>query len=102
MTEFLESIVTLHTQSAHQAFHIILISLIPRLEVGQGQSQGQCQVKKGHYIQKSHSGHVIHVLWPILAIEFDGQLVWSFEATFRSFQRSSGQGQVKKVKFSKL
>ena len=25
-----------------------------------------------NYIQKSHSGHVIHVLRPILAIEFDG------------------------------
>ena len=34
-----------------------------------GQSQGQ--VTKGHYIQKSHSGHVIHVVWPILGIEFD-------------------------------
>ena len=34
--------------------------------------QGHGQVTKGHYIQKSHCGHVIHVLWPILAIEFDG------------------------------
>ena len=34
--------------------------------------QGQGQVTKGHYIQKSHCGHVIHVVWPILAIEFDG------------------------------
>ena len=34
--------------------------------------QGHDQVTKGHYIQKSHCGHVIHVLWPILAIEFDG------------------------------
>ena len=33
--------------------------------------QGQSQVTKGHYIQKSHCGHVIRVLWPILAIEFD-------------------------------
>ena len=33
--------------------------------------QGQGQVTKGHYIQKSHCGHVIHVLWPILAIEFN-------------------------------
>ena len=30
--------------------------------------QGQGQVTIGHYIQKSHCGHVIHVLWPILAI----------------------------------
>ena len=35
-------------------------------------STGQGQVRKGHYIQKSHCGHVMHVLWPILAIEFDG------------------------------
>ena len=34
--------------------------------------QGQGQVTKGNYILKSHCGHVIHVLWPILAIEFDG------------------------------
>ena len=36
--------------------------------------QGHGQVTKGHYIQKSHCGvfMVIHVLWPILAIEFDG------------------------------
>ena len=32
---------------------------------------GQGQVTKGHYIQKSHCGHVIHVLWPILATQFD-------------------------------
>ena len=41
--------------------------------------QGHGQVTKGHYIQKSHCGHVIHVLWPILAIEFDGYVslvVW--------------------------
>ena len=37
--------------------------------------QGQGQAKKGHYIQKSHSGHVIDVLWPILAIEFDVHVV---------------------------
>ena len=34
--------------------------------------QGHGQVTKGHYIQQSHCGHVIYVLWPILAIEFDG------------------------------
>ena len=34
--------------------------------------QGHGQVTKGRYIQKSHCGHVIHVLWPIVAIEFDG------------------------------
>ena len=34
--------------------------------------QGHGQVTKGHYIQKSHCGHVMHVLWPILAIEFNG------------------------------
>ena len=34
--------------------------------------QGQGQVTKGHYIQKLHCGHVMHVLLPILAIEFDG------------------------------
>ena len=41
--------------------------------------QGHGQVTKGHYIQKPHCGHVIHVLWPILAIEFDGYVglvVW--------------------------
>ena len=41
--------------------------------------QGQGQVTKSHYIQKSHCGHVIHVLSPILAIEFDGYVslvVW--------------------------
>ena len=37
--------------------------------------QGHGQVKKGHYIQKSHCGHVIHVLGPILAIEFDGYVI---------------------------
>ena len=37
--------------------------------------QGQVQVTKGHFIQKSHCGHVIHVLWPILAIEFDGYVI---------------------------
>ena len=26
--------------------------------------QGQGQVTKGHYIQKSHCGHVIHVVMP--------------------------------------
>ena len=30
--------------------------------------EGQGQVTKGHYIQKSHCGEVIHVLCPILAI----------------------------------
>ena len=74
MTEFVESIVSLHTQSAWTAFRIISFSWIPRLEVGQGQSQGQGQVKKGHHIQKSHLGHVIRVLWPILAIDFDGHV----------------------------
>ena len=34
--------------------------------------QGQGEVTKGHYIQKSHCGHEIRVLWPILATEFDG------------------------------
>ena len=34
--------------------------------------QGQDQDKKGHYNQKSHLGHVIHVLWAILVLEFDG------------------------------
>ena len=34
--------------------------------------QGQGQVTKGHYIQKSHCGLVIHVLLTILATEFDG------------------------------
>ena len=41
--------------------------------------QGQGEVTIGHYIQKSHCGHVIHVLWPILAIEYDGYVslvVW--------------------------
>ena len=41
--------------------------------------QGQVQVTKGHYIQKSRCCHVIHVVWPILAIEFDGYVglvVW--------------------------
>ena len=42
--------------------------------------QGQGQVTNSHYIQKAHSGHFIHILWPILAIEFDGYVslvVWS-------------------------
>ena len=70
---------------------------------GQGQSKGRDQVKKGHHIQKSHSGHVIHVLWPILAMEFDGHvLVWSYEVTFRSCQRRSGHGQVKKGQIVKF
>ena len=30
--------------------------------------QAQCQVTKCHCNQKSHLGHVIHVLWAILAI----------------------------------
>ena len=67
MTEFVENIVSLHTQRAWTAFRIILISWIPRLEVGQGQSQSQDQlVNKGHYIQKSHSAHVIFYgpFWP--------------------------------------
>ena len=65
--------------------------------------QGHGQVTKGHYIQKSHCGHVIHVLWPILAIEFDGYVslvVWDrFPEVF-----SEGQVKVrsKKVKFSNL
>ena len=29
---------------------------------------------KGHDIEKLHLGHVIRVLWPILAIEFDGRV----------------------------
>ena len=65
--------------------------------------QGHGQVTKGHYIQKSHCGHVIHVLWPILAIEFDGYVslvVWD------RFQKVFNEGQVKvrskKVKFSNL
>ena len=63
--------------------------------------QGHGQVTKGHYIQKSHRGHVIHVLWPILAIEFDGYVslvVWG------RFLEVFSEGQVKvrskKVKFS--
>ena len=35
-------------------------------------STGQGQVTKGYYNQKSHLSHVIHVLWAIFAIEFDG------------------------------
>ena len=34
--------------------------------------QGQGQVTKGHYSEKSHSGHMLHVLWPISAMESDG------------------------------
>ena len=34
--------------------------------------QGQSQVTIGHYNEKSHCGHVIQILWLILAIEFDG------------------------------
>ena len=50
--------------------------------------QGHGQVTKGHYIQKSHCGHVMHVLGPILAIEFDGYVslvVWD------RFQVKKGQ-----------
>ena len=57
--------------------------------------QGQGQVTKGHYIQKSQCGHVIHVLWPMLAIEFDGYVslvVWG------PFLEVVSEGQVKKVK----
>ena len=64
--------------------------------------QGHGQVPKGHYIQKSHCGHVIHVLWPILAIYIDGYVSWSSETVFRSFQRRSGQGQVKKGQIFKI
>ena len=60
--------------------------------------QGHGQVTKGHYIQKSHCGHVIHVLWPILAIEFDGYVslvVWDrfqkFLAKVRSKKVKKGQ-----------
>ena len=45
---------------------------------------------------------VIHVLWPILAIEFDGYVSLASEAVFRSFQRRSGQGQVKKGQIFKF
>ena len=47
--------------------------------------QGHGQVTKGHYIQKSHCGHVIHVLWPILEKNSMVTLVWSSETVFRSF-----------------
>ena len=74
MTEFVESIVSFHTQNAWTVFHIILISWMQRLEVVQGQSQGQSQVKKGHYIQKSHSDHVTQV--GIMA-HFGHRIRWS-------------------------
>ena len=65
--------------------------------------QGHGQVTKGHYIQKSHCGHVIHVLWPILAIEFDGYVSFG---RLRPFSEVFSEGQVKvrskKVKFSNL
>ena len=65
--------------------------------------QGHDQVTKGHYIQKSHCGHVIHVLWPILAIEFDGYVSFG---RLRPFSEVFSEGQVKvrskKVKFSNL
>ena len=67
--------------------------------------QGHGQVTKGHYIQKPPCGHVIHVLWPILAIEFDGYVslvVWDrfqkFLAKVRS--RSGQKGQI--FKFIKV
>ena len=102
MTEFVESIVSLHTLSASTAFRIILISWIPRLEVGQGRSQGQRQVKKVHHIQKSLSGHVIHVLRPILAIEFDGHVGLVVWGHFQKFSAKVRSRSGKKVKFSNL
>ena len=63
--------------------------------------QGQGQVTKGHYIQKSHCGYVScdtcfmtyfgHIIRNSMVT-----LVWSSEALFRSFQRRSGKSQVKK------
>ena len=57
--------------------------------------QGHGQVTKGHYIQKSHCSHVIHVLWPILAIEFDGYVslvVWDrFQKFLAKVRSRSGQ-----------
>ena len=71
---------------------IYCMSLNAILSMGQGQGQ----VTKGHYIQKSHCGHMIHVLWPIWSYNSMVTLVWSSEVLFRSFQRNSGRGQVKK------
>ena len=57
--------------------------------------QGHGQVTKGHYIQKSNCGHVIHVLWPILAIEFDvyvSLVVWDrFQKFLAKVRSRSGQ-----------
>ena len=68
---------------------LVLRNATPAQTESMDQSQGQ--VTKGHYIQKSHSGHVIHVLWPILAIELDGYVsgvvwchLWKFSAKVRS------------------
>ena len=59
--------------------------------------QGQGQVTKGDYIQKSHCGHVMHVLWPILAIEFD-----SYVSRLRPFLEVFSEGQVKKGQIFKF
>ena len=53
--------------------------------------QGQGQVTKGYYIQKSPSGHVIHVLWLVLAIKFNGYVilvVWGYFQKFLAKVRS--------------
>ena len=36
--------------------------------------QDQGQVTKGKYSQKLHMGHVIHVLWVVLYVYFDGDV----------------------------
>ena len=50
-------------------------------------------VTKGHNIQKSYSGQMTHVIWPILAIEFDGYV--SLLARLRPFLEVFSEGQVK-------
>ena len=48
--------------------------------------QGHGQVTKGHYIKKSHCGHVIHVIWPIFAIEFDGYVSLVKRSNFQIYK----------------
>ena len=48
-----------------------------------GQDQGQ--VTKGHCNQKLHLGHVMHAVWPILAIEFDSYVSLIISVHFKKF-----------------
>ena len=59
--------------------------------------QGQGQVAKGHYFQKSHSGHLIHVFTGC----FD-HIIRCFPQFGRLRRRTFSEGQFKKVKKAKF